>query len=203
MQARARTRDELVQRRRRLDELRLGRAAAAHRHDDDVAVAGKQPRELDGDGRLPDALAGADHRDRRELERRELRRVEAEVGALVRQPGGKRARRPLEARPRAEHGLVREVDDELRILEAGDERHAVVGPVAELLDAADEDRAHPVVRQRPQRVAHHGRVVLAVDERDRARHRFPVTSLSIRAVYFSYSPVATSNWMIRSWPWNG
>ena len=112
--------------------------------------------------------------------------------------GGERTRDPAEALGRAEHRLVREVDHDLGVAEAVDERHADVEPAAQLLGSADEDRAHPLVRQRPQRVAHHGRVVLPVNERDSAHHRFAVTSRSMRPVYFSYSPVDTSNWMIRS-----
>ena len=53
-----------------------------------------------------------------------------------------------------------------------------------------------------ERLAHHRRVVLPVDERDRP-HRGAVTSRSIRPVYFSCSPVDVSNWMIRSCPWKG
>ena len=103
-----------------------------------------------------------------------------------------------------EHRLVRQVDDDLGGAEAVDERDAVVGAaLAQLLGAADEDRPLPLVRERRECVAHHGRIVLTVDERDGARHRLAVTSLSIRPVYFSYSPVETSNWMIRSCPWNG
>ena len=85
---------------------------------------------MDGDRSLPDALAGADHGDRRQLERLQLRRVEAEVGADVRETRRERARRPLEPLDRAEHGLVGEVDDDLRRPEAVDERHAVVAAVA-------------------------------------------------------------------------
>jgi hypothetical protein len=118
--------DELLERRRSLDDLRLQRPAPAHRDDDHVAVAREEPCELHRDGGLADALAGADHRDRRQVERRERRRVEAEVGADVRQPGGERARHPAEALGRAEHGLVAQVDHHLRVTEAVDEWHAVV-----------------------------------------------------------------------------
>ena len=195
-------RNELVDGRRRLDHLRLGRAAAAHRDHDHVTVAGEQPREMSGDRGLPDALAGADHGDRGQLERLEDRRVEAEVGTDVRQAGRERARGPAKALDRPEHRLVRQVDDQLGGTEVVDERHAVVGTAAKLLGPADEDRAHPLVRQLGQRIAHDRRVVLPVDQRD-GPHRLVVTSRSIRPVYFSYSPVAVSNWMIRSCPWNG
>ncbi len=98
----------------------VARPAAAHRDDDDVAVAGEQRGEMRGDRGLADALARTDHRDRRHvgLPRRVGRRVEAKVGAEVRQPGGKRARRPAEALLGPEHGLVGEVDDELGVAEA-------------------------------------------------------------------------------------
>ena len=53
----ARALDELVERRRRLDDLGLGRAAAAHRDDDDAPVAREEPREMRGHRGLPHALA--------------------------------------------------------------------------------------------------------------------------------------------------
>ena len=113
MPAGACERDELCDSRRRLDDLRLGRPAAAHRDDDDVAVTGEQPSEVRRDGGLADALAGSDHGDRRQLERLELRRVEAEVGADVRQACRERPRDPAEPLGRSEHRLVGEVDDDL------------------------------------------------------------------------------------------
>ena len=151
---------------------------------------------------LPHALAGPDHRDRRQLEGLEDRRIEAEVGADVGKPRGERPRRPAQSLGRPEHRLVREVDHHLGVGEVDDERHAVVRIAAQLLGASDQDRADPFVRQRPQRVAHHRGIVLPVDQRDRL-HRRAVTSRSIRPVYFSYSPLTRSNWMIRSCPWNG
>ena len=101
-------------RRRRRDELGLRRAAAAHRDDDDAAVAREQSRDVARDGRLPDALAGADDGDRRQLERMERRRVEAEVGADVRKPEREEARGEREPQLRRQHRLVGEVDDDLR-----------------------------------------------------------------------------------------
>jgi len=152
---------------------------------------------------LADALPGPDHRDRGELERLQARRVEAEVGAYVRQPGGERTGRPAKSLRRPEHRLVREVDDDVCPVEALDERHPIVASLSQLLGATDHDRADELVRQRGERITHHRRVVLAVDEGNGTRHRLAVTSRSIRPVYFSYSPVARSNWMIRSWPWKG
>ena len=202
MATRARELDELVERRRRLDDLRVSRAAATHRHHDDAAVAREEPCEMRCHGRLPHALARADHRDRGQLERLELRRVEPEVRADVGQSLGQRLRGPAEAAGRPEHGLVGEVDHHLGSREAVDERHAVVRVAAQLLGASDHDRADPLVRERLQRVTHHRRIVLPVDQRDRPQRR-AVTSRSIRPVYFSYSPVTRSNWMILSCPWKG
>ena len=52
-----------------------------------VKMTGEQPGDVAGDSRLPDALSGSDHCDRRQLERVERRRVEPEVGAeLMLQP---------------------------------------------------------------------------------------------------------------------
>ena len=96
-----------------------------------------------------------------------------------------------------------------RLVQGGGERNAEVGGRSQLLAAPDEHRADDVVGKLGERFAHDGRVVLAVDERDRtaephrARHPRLVTSRSILPVYFSYSSVSESNWMIRSCPWNG
>ena len=152
---------------------------------------------------LPDPLAEADHSERRRLDRLELRRVEAKVGAHVRQPERERARRPEHALPRPEHRLVGEVDHEIRRnrVERLDERDAVLVAAAKLLGPADEQRADEVVRQRLERVPHDGCEVLAVDERERPH--VERTSSSILAVYFSYVFVSVENWMIRSCPWNG
>ena len=90
MAAGARERDELLDAGRRLDQLGLGRPAPPHRHDDDVAVAGEQPREVRRDRGLADPLAGADHGDRRA--RRSPRRRAGRSGSR---------RRCRRARPRA------------------------------------------------------------------------------------------------------
>ena len=137
------------------------------------------------------------------------RRVEAEVRARVREPRGEHAARDEEALARAEHRLVGEVEDELRLAggerlaEVVEERHAVLVPVPQLLLAAREPGADDLVRQPRERVADDGRVVLAVDHHERTRHVRVVTSPSIRAVYFSNARVSVENWMIRSCPWNG
>ena len=118
------------------------------------------------DRRLADALAGADDADRRHADLLEPLWFEAKVGADVREAGRERTRRPAEALAGAEHRLVGEIDDELRVAEIREQRHAVARVAAQLLAPADEDRAHPVVRQLRKRVAHHLRDVLAVDQRD-------------------------------------
>ena len=157
--------DELLDRRRRLGDLGIARSAAAHRHDDDVAVTGQESRDVAGHGGLADAFPGPDHGHRRERERLVGRRLEAEVGADVRQPERERAARPEEAAARSEHRLVGEVEDDVRLdgVERLDERHPVVLPAPDLLRPADEDRGDDVVRQRAERLAHHRRVVLPVD----------------------------------------
>ena len=88
-------------------------------------------------------------------------------------------------------------------LDRGLERDAVVLATAKLLDPADEHRRHDEVVELLERLADDGRIVLAVDDRDRAPHPLVVTSRSIFPVYFSYSNVSVENWMIRSSPWKG
>ena len=203
---------ELEQRldvRRNRRHLRLRRPTAPHRDDDDAPLARVEPRRVRGDRRLADPLAGADDPDRRQRKRLERGRVEAEVGADVRQAGGEHAAREAEALARAEHGLVGEVDDELRPVlgerraQVGRHRDAVVGVLAQLLGAADDVRGDELVRQLLERSLDDRRVVLAVDQGEGTHHERLVTSSSIRPVYFSYSNVSSENWMIRSWPWNG
>ena len=137
------------------------------------------------------------------------RRVEAEIGADVREPGREHAAREPKPLPRSEHGLVGQVDDELRPVlgesgvEVGRDADAVVGVPAQLLRAADDVCGDEVVRELLERSLDDRRVVLAVDEGQRAHHERVVTSSSIRPVYFSYSNVSSENWMIRSCPWKG
>ena len=64
----ARELDEVGDGRPLLDHLGLGRAAAAHRDHDHVAVAREQRGEVRRQRGLPHALAGADHGDRRQRE---------------------------------------------------------------------------------------------------------------------------------------
>jgi hypothetical protein len=200
----ARQCQEFVERRRDLDHLRLGRSAAPHRDDDDIAVAREQPGEVARDGGLPDPLAGADHRQRRQRERLERGRVEAEVRSHVRDAGRQRPRREREALLRPEHGLVGQVDDDVgpmlgnRRLEVGAHEQPVLLAAAELLLAAGEHGGDEVVGQLGERVANDRRVVLPVDHGDRPGQLRDESSPSIRAVYFSNSSVSVENWMMRS-----
>ena len=89
MAPRPRERDEVVDARRRRHELGLGGTAPPHRNDDDSPVARKQPRDVSCDGRLPDPLAGADHRDRRHVERMERRRVERKSAPTYGKPSAR------------------------------------------------------------------------------------------------------------------
>ena len=154
---------------------------------------------------LPTRLPVPDDPDRGQRERLQHGWVEAEVGADVRQPGREHAAREVEALPRAEHGLVGEVDDERRPVlgerrvQVVDDRDAVVGALAQLLGAADDVGGDEVVRELRERRLHDRRVVLSVDQGEGTqRHERVVTSSSIRPVYFSYSNVSSENWMIRS-----
>ena len=160
---------QAVERRRGLDQLGLGGAAAAHGDDDDVAVAGEHARELAGERRLPDPLAGADHGQRRQRERLVAWRLEVEVRPEVAKAERERAARQLEPPLRRQHRLVGEVDDELRLvresrIEILDQRHAVLFPAAQLLHTSDEHRRDELVRQLGKRGAHDVGVVLPVDD---------------------------------------
>ena len=158
---------------------------------------------MPGHGCLPDPLAQADHGERRCRDRLERRRLEAKVGADVRQPERERTRRPQHPLPRPEHRLVGEIDHEIGPdrVELADERDAVILAPADLLRAADEERPDDLVRELRERVPHDRCVVLSVDQ-DKSSH-VDRTSSSIRAVYFSYVFVSVENWMMRSCPWNG
>ncbi len=130
-----------------------------------------------------------------------------EVGALVAKTRRQHAARQQKPVLRAEHRLVGQIDDHLRlretVLQARQKRDAVLGILPKLLRATGEPRADHLVRQLGDRVPHDRRVVLSVDDHESRRHRREVTSPSIRAVYFSNSSVSTANWMIFSWLWNG
>ena len=157
--------------------------------------------------RLPDALARADHRERRRRKRLVARRLEAEVGAFIAKTGREHAAREEQALSRAEHRLVGEIDDDLGVgepvVELGEQRHPVLRVATQLLRATGEPRADDVVGQACDCVPDNGRIVLSVDHHEGRSHRRDVTSPSIRAVYFSNSSVSIANWMIFSWPWNG
>src|SRR5581483_6433819 len=136
---------------------------------------------------------------------------EAEVGADVGNAEGERPTGESQSLARPEHRLVRQVDDHVRavegdrLLDAGRERDPVALVPAKLLGAAGEHGADELVGQLGERVADDRRIVLPVDDRDRAwsAQDRDESSPSIRAVYFSNSSVSVENWMIRSCPWNG
>ena len=160
------------------------------------------------DGRLPHALAGPGHGDRRLRDRRAHRRLEAEVGTDIRNPEREDAARERETLRRPEDRLVGEVDDDIgrvacdRGLDIGREGDAVILSASELLLAADQHRCRELVRQLRERVANDRDVVLAVDDRDRPHVR-AVTSSSIEPVNFAYSSVSSEKETSRSLPWNG
>ncbi len=187
----------------------LGRPAAPHGDDDDIPVLREEAQRVAGHGRLADPFAGPDDADRRQVEGLQLGRVEAKVRAHVGDAVRQHPARDAKALARPEHRLVGEVDDDLGLeigqcpLQVVEQRDAVLVVAAQLLGAPDEPRPAEVVRQGRQRVLHHRRVVLSVDDRQRAGHDRVVTSPSIRAVYFSNARVSVENWMIFSWPWNG
>ena len=173
----AREREQVGHGRLHLDDLGLGRPPAPHRDDDDAAVARHHPRDVPGDGRLADPLAGADHGDGRRPDRLEARRLEPEVGALVRHAERQSARGEPEPGGRPEHGLVREIEHDIgrvledRLLERRRERHAVLLAATQLLGAADEDAGDDLLRQLHEGVPDHGGVVLPVDHGDRSHER--------------------------------
>ena len=160
------------------------------------------------DGRLADPLPRSHDGDRRELERRTLRRIEAEVRAHVGQAGREHAAREGEPLDGPENRLVREVDDDLgrvrldRGLDVQRQRHSVLLAAAQLLLSAHEHGGDELVGELLERVAHDGGVVLAVDYGERLHVRV-VTSSSIAPVNFAYSSVSSENETSRTWPWNG
>ncbi len=136
------------------------------------------------------------------------RRIEPEVRPDVRDAAGQHPAGERETLGRAEHGLVGEVDDDVRGvrgdrgLDVGGERDPVFLTSAQLLLPADENRGGEVVRKLHERVTHDGGVVLAVDDRNRPHVR-AVTSSSMVPVNFAYSSVSSEKETSRSWPWNG
>jgi hypothetical protein len=135
-----------------LDHLRARGAAAPHRDDAGVEpLPRQQPRQIPRYRRLADPLAGPDDRERRlGGHLAELRRPQLEVAPQVARSGGERQRSYPHPLPVADDGLVGEVHDYVdgvlgegildrgcRVL-AGYEGHTVVGPLFELLRAAQE-----------------------------------------------------------------
>ena len=111
----AREREQVGDRRPHLDELGLGGPAAPHRDDDDAAVARERreptwPVTAVLPTRLPVPITASDG----VADRLEARRVEPEVGAFVRHAERERPRGEPEPLRRPEHGLVGEVEDDVR-----------------------------------------------------------------------------------------
>jgi hypothetical protein len=196
MLARPRAPQQVVHRRRvggAVEQLGQLGAAPAHRdHDEPVALA-EQAGQMAADGRLADALAGADDGDRGHAGRGPGRRPELEVRAAVGQPRRQRPVDEPEAVGLAQHRLVGQVDHSRRRMlprrrdhrgrriGAGVlERHAVVGLPAQLLGAAQEQRGHDavVLAGGGNRGLHHGRVVLTVHQDERALHHERPAALS-------------------------
>ena len=114
-------------------------------------------------------------------------------------------REPLD---RPEHRLVGEIDDDLgpvpldRRADVVGKRHAVVLAAAQLLRSADEHRGDELVGKLGERVADDGRIVLAVDDRERP-HVLAVTSSSMAPVNLAYSSVSSEKETSLTSPWNG
>ena len=199
-----------LERRRDLDHLGLRRAAAAHRDDDDVAVAGEQPGEMAGHSRLPTRLpvpitdtAGSSNGSK--------------TGGSKRKSAPRTARRRERAGRESSRsrGPSTGSSDRSTTIPAGAPR----SPPPNSRRAAGRSRPHrpppaispcrprgrpdELVRQLRERVADDGRVVLPVDDRHRPTQPRDESSPSIRAVYFSNSSVSVENWITRSCPWNG
>jgi hypothetical protein len=142
--------------------------------------------------RLAGALAGADDRDRRlRGQSRPGRRFEREPRAAVGKAERERAGGEEQPGPRVEDGLVGEVDDLVRLeaVDTGQQRRQrrlaedhVVDPVLrrdrragrQLLGTAEQRRADDRATRGAQlldRRPHDRRVVLPVDQHERARRR--------------------------------
>ena len=123
------------------------------------------------------------------------RRKSAPAYGMPRREDPAREREPLDG---PEHRLVREIDDDLRPVAL--DRRTRRPPRAErrtprrraASPATDENRRDELVRKLGERVADDGRVVLAVDDRERP-HVLAVTSSSIAPVNFAYSSVSSEN----------
>ena len=157
---------------------------------------------------LADALSRPDHGDRRELEWPTRWRVETEVGADVRHATREHATCKRETVNRPEHGLIGEVDDDVRgmlryrRLDVLDERNAVPLSPSQLLLTAHAYGRDELVRQLGERITNDRGVVLAVDDGESSQVRV-VTSSSIAPVNFAYSSVSSANETSLTWPWNG
>src|SRR4029453_12780428 len=115
------------------------------------------------------------------------------------------ATRQAEALTGPQDRLVGEGEDDVRIealegiFPVVDDRDTLPAPSAQLLHPSDEQGPDDLVGQLPQRVAHDRRVVLAVDESERATHG-GAAPRSIFAVSFSNAGRSKENWMMRFCP---
>ena len=174
--ARTRERDELLDRRRRLDELGLRGPAAAHRDDDDASVAREQACDVPCHCGLADALAvpitAIDGSSNGWNVGGSKRKSAPTYGS----PSARNARRELQAQLRRQHRLVGQVDDDLRVVRAIARRSARRSPARRAASPSRRSASRRRTRTAAPR-ARRGRrpIVLAVDDRDRP-HRFEVTS---------------------------
>jgi len=135
-------------------------------------------------------------------------RVESEVGADVRHAACEHATGEHETVNRPEHGLVGEVDDDVRgvlryrRLDVVDERNTVLLSSTQLLLAPHAHGRDELVRQLGERITNDRGVMLAVDDGESSQVR-AVTSSSIAPVNFAYSSVSSANETSLTWPWNG
>jgi hypothetical protein len=164
-----------------------------------LPLATQKPGDMAGDCGLADPLAASDDCERGHVERSELNRFEAEIGARVPRSSGERPRR--EAKPAAgiQHRIVGEVEHELGagrlqpFLEVGKERNSVRRLAPKLFRTAQQNGTDNLVLELDERVAHDLGVMLPVDEGESSHRRVELTSSSILVVYFSYSSVSIEN----------
>ena len=202
--------DQRIERHRaRFGDLGGGRPAATHGdHDRRQVAAGRPPRDLAGDRRLPGSLARAVDGQDGHTEGGRVRDgwVEPEVRSLVGHAEDERYGDQLHPFPVPEHGLVGEIQHDLGsplgdgraqtlrpVVRHGPDGHADVGKIAgkELLDPSHDERHDDLDPSRAgnlERPAGDRWVVLAVDQSDRAHRMVPVVPLSPLVVGGSVPP---------------
>jgi hypothetical protein len=203
-----------------LGHLRPGWTAPSHGDDDRVHAAGQRGSGDLARGRgLAGALAGSDHGDGRDAERRAVdRRVEPEVAAHVREASDERDRDELHAFAITEHGLVGHVENRFdcatiepveRARQRGseiavrlDQRKAEleVLPGAELLRSTEEQRRNGLETARTrglERPTRHRWVVLAVDENEDLHLVAYRMAAGANRALRSYSPICAPVTVVR------